>query len=510
MKKDFLKENWKDYLPQPVCEEFPEYAAFYDKAWEIARAHVKEIPGMPQSPYMDEAFCDTQIWIWDTCFMSLFCKFAQEVFPGVESFQNFYDVLYSGKRLPFVIPSAKEPAWTKAVPGKPFQVQVHIADNPPLFAWSEYENALIHGDKEYLKTLLYEKKILQKHYAWIEGLQENEDLPNVANPTMLKCEKYGYKWEAGRSGMDNTPRGRTEVRAEMDRPNNPDMLWIDVICQQALSAKVLAKMFEMLEDRAQAKEWEEKYAEKKDIVNAYYWDKEDGFYYDIDCNSHRFYKVPTIASYWTLTAGIASEEQALSLVKYMQDENAFGGEVPLVSLSRSDADFSEQGKYWRGGLWLPTAYAALKGVSEYGFHEEAHVAAHKIFRHMLATYQEYEPHTIWECYSPTENMPATSVRNIRAVRPDFCGWSALGPISILIEYVLGFHGINAFEEVVEWNKPEGFKGEVGIKNLRFGEIVTDIVANGNICNVNSNKPYRLMINGKEFAVERGENTFVLE
>ena len=63
----------------------------YNKAWELAFMHIKDVPGMPQNPYMDEAFCDTQVWIWDTCFMTLFCKYANRVFPGVESLKNFYN-----------------------------------------------------------------------------------------------------------------------------------------------------------------------------------------------------------------------------------------------------------------------------------------------------------------------------------------------------------------------------------------------------------------------------------
>ena len=79
MKQDFNASDWREYLPKPVSDgEFSEYNELYYKAWELARAHVKHIEGMPQDPYMDEAFCETQVWIWDTCFMSLFCKYAQE------------------------------------------------------------------------------------------------------------------------------------------------------------------------------------------------------------------------------------------------------------------------------------------------------------------------------------------------------------------------------------------------------------------------------------------------
>lgn len=508
MEKNFNAKNWKDYLPQPVCEEFPEYQEFYKKAWELARSHVKSIEGMPQNPYIDEAFCDTQVWIWDTCFMSLFCKFAQEVFPGKETFRNFYDVLYNGKILPEVIPTKDEPWWTGAVPGKPMNIQVHIADNPPLFAWAEYENALIHGDKEYLYDLLYVKKDLQKHYEWIEGLKEQALLPGVLNPTCLINQGIGYQWEGGCSGMDNTPRGKLGDREEKERPNNPNMLWLDAICQQALSAKAIAKMFALFEDHNKENEWLEIFEEKRDIINRYYWDKEDKFYYDIDLSDKHFYKVRTIASYWTLTSEIASKEQAEKMLSYLFDDTDFSGKMPFLSLSKKDADYQGKGKYWRGSVWLPTAYATLKGLANYGYFEQAHNLAKKLFLGMLKTYQDYEPHTIWECYAPEFFEPATQVDNEEIVRPDFCGWSALGPISIYVEYVLGFHTINAFEKVVEWAKPNDYKGKIGIKNLRFGGIVTDIIADEKICMVESNEGYTLKINGYNYTVNEGENKFV--
>ena len=161
MNKQLGATEWRKLIPIPVCEDHPEYNKLYEKAWELAFQHIKYIPGMPQNPYMDEAFCDTQIWIWDTCFMALFCKYAQSAFPGVESLKNFYDVLYNEKKLPAVIPSEKEPEWTGSVVGKPFEIQVHIADNPPLFAWAEYENALMSGDEAHIKELLHDSQVLQ-------------------------------------------------------------------------------------------------------------------------------------------------------------------------------------------------------------------------------------------------------------------------------------------------------------------------------------------------------------
>ena len=503
MQKNFRAANWEEYLPRPVCEAHPEYAEFYQKTWRLARDHVKSIPGMPQDPYMDEAFCESQVWIWDTCFMSLFCKFAQEVFPGVETFQNFYEVLYRKHFLPEIVPTDAEPEWTQTTPGVPAHIKVHIADNPPLFAFGEYENALIRGDVAYLKNLLYEDGSLQRHYEWFEGRREEEEIFGVLAPSLLINEEIGYRWEGGRSGMDNTPRGRTDERCEKERPNNRDMLWFDALCQQALSARLIARMFRAVGDAENAALWQARFEEKKKIANGLYWDEEDGFYYDIDVNTHAFYKVMTVASFWALTAGIASEKQARRMAEKIKDPRFFGGDVPLVSLSRSDADFSADGKYWRGSVWLPTAYAALKGLTEDGLFDTAHEAAVKLLSHMYRTYRDFAPHTVWECYSPTKCEPGRQTNGVGLSRPDFCGWSALGPVSVYIEYVLGFHTVDAFLRVVKWEKPTDMGDCLGIENLRFGDTVTDIVADGNAVTVKSNAPYTLEIDGVPYAVGVG-------
>ena len=506
MAKNFGAKNYKDYIPKPVCEAYPHYNEFYEKAWEIAFDHVKFIDGMPQNPYMDEAFCATQVWIWDSCFMSLFCKYAREIFPGVETLNNFYETLYGEKRMATVITPENEPDWTKAIPGEPYRIVVHIADNPPLFAWAEYENALMSGDKEYIKTLLYEKQYLQKHFNWFDSLTEQKKIDGVLMRTWAIKEEKGYHWEGGISGMDNTPRGRVTEHCERQRPNNPDMLWIDAICQQALSAKMIAELFKIVDDAENEKIWLERYNEKKNLVNKYYWDGEDKFYYDINCKTEEFYKIMTIASYWTLTAQIASDEQAKAIAKQLFNNKTLHAKAPFLSLSKGDNDYKPQGQYWRGGVWLPTAYATVKGMENYNMLREAHVLALELLEHMYKTYVEFEPHTIWEAYSPEEYKPATNeTGRPEFSRPDFCGWSALGPISMYIEQVLGFYSIDAFTKTVKWNRPDDIEGEIGIKNLRFGNIKTDIVANGDQCLVTSNQEYTLVINDVEYKISAGEN-----
>lgn len=85
----------------------------------------------------------------------------------------------------------------------------------------------------------------------------------------------------------------------------------------------------------------------------------------------------------------------------------------------------------------------------------------------------------------------------------------MGPISIFIEFVLGFHTIDAFSKTVEWEIPDTFEGKIGIKNLHFGDIVTDIEAKDGICKITSNNPYTLKVNGKAYSIDAGANNINL-
>lgn len=505
---DIANPDWKKEIPVPVFDENPEYLDLYWKAWELARAHVKDIPGMPQNPYMDEAFIETDIWIWDTCFMMFFCKYAPNVFPGIETLNNFYQPLYDGRELPELVVPANFPEWTGLKEGDRTRIVIHIPDNPPLFAWAEYNYALMTGDLEHIRTLLMEKQYLQKHFAWLESLKEPVFLQGPCrNVTCLIKREDGYFWEGGRSGMDNTPRGRSGEKAGVvHRPNHPKMLWVDAISQQALSALFISKCAKLIGEDALADTWMRKYEEFKAKINRLYWDSGDSMYYDIHEDTHEFMKCLTPASYWPLLACIPDADQVRGMVRYLQDPQKLGGKVPWTTVSRDDPDFNpENGQYWRGSVWLPTAYMGIKGLENYGHHDLAHSCARRIVDHMSRTYCDFSPHTIWECYSPNKAEPASPPEGKGLVRPDFCGWSALGPISLFLENVIGISGVNAFTATVEWHLPPEIRGKIGIRNLSFGDTVTDLLYENGRCNIRSSRPYTLKINGNAHSIPAGDS-----
>ena len=148
----------------------------------------------------------------------------------------------------------------------------------------------------------------------------------------------------------------------------------------------------------------------------------------------------------------------------------------------------------------------LKAVDLCGDYALARKAGTRLLECMWETYRQVEPHTIWECYSPTAYEPARDKKG-ESVRPDFCGWSALGPISVFIEDVIGIKQADAFERTLLCDFDKQPVGRVGVENYRFGDVVCSVIATEKTIEVSSNRPFTLQADGKTFEVGAGKNLF---
>lgn len=451
------------WVPAPVFDAHPGYVDMYWKAWKLAWEHVHWDSAAPASPFMDEAFADGTIWIWDTEFMALFCKYAPERFPGVESFDNFWKPMHDG------VPSSQK---------------IHHPDNPPFFAWVEWQHLQFTGDTARIRRILSKENYLQRHFAWF-------DKTRGTHPR-------GYSWSGNPSGMDNTPRGR-------NCGGHFGMLWMDAISQQALSAFYIARLADVRGNSAVRDSFDGIFTRLKNTINTHYW-SDEGYYTDLSADkAARKCNVVTPATFWPMLAGVADTLQAARLLSLVQTPTLLGGRVAFPSLARSDQAFDCSGRYWQGGVWLPLVYMAVKAMERYAMGDKADMAAWSVVDHMYRTYRDYgDAPTIWECYSPTRPEPATGKNGAVVVRPDFCGWSALGPISLLIENVIGFHDVSALENRVHWRLHHPCRH--GIRRLRFGSTVTDLLYEQGKIRTTSNSPYVLVVNDVAYEVPAGTAT----
>lgn len=459
-------------VPQPVCDGEPGFVRLGEFAWRQAWDHVFESDRLPHSPYLNEGCRTNRIWIWDSCLMLHFCLYSP-AFPSDNTLDNFYDVMAGN--------------------GGSGGILVHHPDNPPLFAWTELRRYRMTGDLGRVRKLIAPDGALVRHYERVESFKAGERVPWGAVKVWAEKLPHGYLWGGLPSGMDNTPRGGGVPYEEM--------LWFDLAAQQGLAALSIARLAEAAGDNSCRERFLREYQLQKALTRSF-WDERDGAFYDRrNTPGREFCRVLTPASLWPFLAEMGTEEQLDRMAEKLLDPALLGGLVPFPSVSRSDPGFDPHGGYWRGGVWLPLCYMGIKALEKYGRFDLARTLAERVLIHMKRTFDEYEPHTIWECYSPNEYLPSTSKRGY--CRPDFCGWSALGPISLLIEDLIGIYDISVPENTIRWrlSGPERH----GVTNLSFGSGRVSLVAEEGRIEVESSRPLQLEVNGIPFACPAGRS-----
>jgi len=186
-------EATRNKLPSPVFEENPDYVKCYWKAWEVAFKNFHE-PAKDSgfvSQFIDAAF-NQNIFLWDTCFMTMFCNYAHPYVPGICSLDNFYIKQHedgeicreinrtTGKDFEPWVNKENEPlfsrwgyAWAegtrktkviyKARPTPTPNPKLTLDSlNHPTLAWAELESYRLTGDKD---RLLLVWQPLVRYYA---------------------------------------------------------------------------------------------------------------------------------------------------------------------------------------------------------------------------------------------------------------------------------------------------------------------------------------------------------
>lgn len=178
----------------------------YWQAWRPVERNLRwPMPGSPfVSNYIDTSFCDL-IFLWDTCFITMFAAYGFGKIPAIESLDNLYAVQLESGEIVRSVSIVDGSAHRWSVPGTPSSL------NHPLPAWAELESYAITADADRLK-LVYEP--LQNYYASFEAIFDPES------------GLYRADW----TSMDNSPRNRHMFVA------------VDPSCEMVLFARQLAQI----------------------------------------------------------------------------------------------------------------------------------------------------------------------------------------------------------------------------------------------------------------------------
>lgn len=455
----------RDELPAPIYDEKPAWIAMYWKAWELACRNFHD--PKPQShfvsQFIDAAF-NENIFLWDTCFMTMFCNVAHPLVPGIASLDNFYARQHedgeicreinrsTGMDYGAWVNQAGRPLFSRngwlpqqtnapvvyrdrAVPQPPPHLTLDALNNP-LPAWAELESYRVTGDRGRI-AMVYEPL---KHYyrALQQYLRQGNGL-------------YVTDW----ASMDNSTRNRFIANGGVT---------VDTSCQMVLFARNLATMAELLGEPAESRAFAREAEELSGTINRLMWDPERRFYFDLTLDGRRA-PVKTVAAFWALLGRVASGDQAGSLLAELRNPKTFARPCRVPTLAADEPGYDPAGGYWQGAVWAPTTMMVIRGLEFYGYHDEARLIALNNLDMVSRVFQQTG--TIWENYAPEAAKPGQPAKG------DFVGWSGLGPIEWLLEFAIGLKPDAPRNELVwELRSPQ----RQGCERYRFNGHIISLLA----------------------------------
>lgn len=505
----------REKLPEPYLAAKPEWTDCYLYTAKILfqNTHRPEPESGYVSNFVDAAFND-DIFLWDTCFMTLFCNLFHPYIPGIRSLDNFYCKQFDDGEIPREMVRKT---------GKDFLLWVNAYQKP---LYSYFHNHYGFRGLNQLKELNYEdlfkpdlgREVETPPYLTLDNLNhpilamaewqsychtgDSERLSMVWEPLYqyYKAFRYHVRHANGMyvtdwASMDNSPR------------NQYLGFGIDPTCEMVLFANNLLDMLEVLKEKGYQVKEEEKRKEElvRDreetigVIQTYMWNERDGFFYDVTPEGKQT-GMKTAAAFWALISGVATKEQQERLAEWLEDEKTFNRPHRVPSLAADEADYDPMGGYWRGSVWAPLNAMIVLGLEKCGYGK---LASEIAMNHLTVINQVFkDTGTIWENYPPEYCSSGNSDHR------DFVGWSGLAPVLYMIQYGVGLC-VGENKKCVEWSLRKDFleKGPVGCKRYWFlgktGDFLAEKTQKGIRISVNTSDSFSLMIRyeGKETLIQ---------
>jgi len=407
----------------------------YKKALEITKRKVRggDNETFFKKPFIDAAF-SPNIFLWDTCFMCCFAKYHLDELPVYQALDNFYDQMEDDGYICREYRHTGEALWSKEHP---------VSINPPLLAFAEWEIYQVSEDK---KRLVEVYPILKKNFQFLVDRYMMEDhlfYGDTLGMGMDNIPRAPRDWEptegngmthhelvaktAGLNASEETKLNffiEQYVETKLGVWNKQARL-VDFSSQMAMFSLQLTEMARLTQNNDDIVYYQDIHSKIKEALNQNCWSEQDKFYYDLGFGE----QVPRrhIGMYWALLGKLVPEDRMEDFLSHLRDPDEFYRKTPLPALSAADPDYVGWGDYWLGGVWAPTVYMVLKGLTANGQEDLAKDLAQKVYKSVSVVFEATG--TFWENYAPdlvSYGMPA---------KKDFCGWTALIPIAVYKEYI---------------------------------------------------------------------------
>ncbi|MBR1922038.1 MAG: hypothetical protein IJ829_08615, partial [Kiritimatiellae bacterium] len=263
-------EAWRARAPRVVWDGHDAEVAAFAASWRMVGEKIRAPE--PQTNFKRN-FVYTpfgkSVFVWGSCFITMFGQYASNVFPFIQQLDNFYAVQDPDGFIPrqlgiFDGRSQFERSDLSAVGGN-------------IFAWAELEWYRYAGDRSRLARVY---PVLLAYHRWMKE-----------NRTWKDGTYASSGWGCG---MDNIPRFDTKRHSAVF--HHGFMSWVDVTLQQVFDAKCQCEIAEIAglpRDEELARE----IAELTALANEKMWDEDTGLYQDLDQEGRRT-GVRHIGGFW--------------------------------------------------------------------------------------------------------------------------------------------------------------------------------------------------------------------
>jgi len=182
------------------------------------------------------------------------------------------------------------------------------------------------------------------------------------------------------SGWDMTPRFKRQCL---------DYLPIDLNCLLYKYESDFARAAHILGDEAEERIWYYAAEERKNNVINLMWNKRKAFFFDYNFRDKTQGNVYSLAGYYALWSGLATEYHAKKLVMQLSKFEKEGGLTTTFGSFMYAPLFGSTKTQWAyPNGWAPLHYIAVEGLERYGYTAEASRIAHKWLRTNTEWYQK--------------------------------------------------------------------------------------------------------------------------
>jgi hypothetical protein len=388
----------RERLPQLVVDNHPEWVAMYDKAWQLAFKNLRqpECDSGFIANFVDPAF-NANTYLWDSCFMMQFGRYARRVCDFMGTLDNFYAKQHDDGFICREIDTYSGHDLYQALDPR--------STGPNLFAWTEWLHYQHTADVDRLSEVF---PVLVGYHRWWKDWRTHPD---------------GSYWTSGwASGMDNQTR---VPRSEFHHRHHT---WVDATLQQVLNLRILLTMAQTIGRDEFNDELADELEQLTLLINEHLWDEDCGFYFD-RAPDGRLSSTKSIGAYWALLNADLPQDRADRLIAHLDDPKMFNRPHRVPTTPHDSPDYNPYGGYWLGAVWSPTNYMVLRGLTEQGKHDLAYAIARNHVENVAAVFRETG--TLWENYSAEHPQPGKPAGH------DFVGWTGVSAISIPLEYLIG-------------------------------------------------------------------------